>query len=88
MTITYTWRFFTPLIRVLVVDDERAVREALRRALGLEGYSVDVAGVGSEALVMLVETLVAVVLDVMMPKMDGLEVARALREAGDQTRHQ
>src|SRR6266542_6054065 len=72
-------------MRILVVDDDTAVRESLGRALRLEGYQVDLAGDGAEAL----ERLEAngddpdlVVLDVLMPNIDGLEVCRRLRRAG------
>ena len=69
--------------RVLVVDDEPAVREALRRALELEGYSVELAQNGAEALrlVNAIEPDV-VVLDVLMPEVDGLAACRRLREEG------
>ena len=73
-------------MNVLVVDDERAVRSALRRALALEGYRVDEAGDGDAALDFLrARTADAVVLDVLMPGVDGLEVCRRLRAAGDRT---
>src|SRR5215207_5546551 len=73
-------------MRILVVDDEPAVRAALQRALALERYEVDLAADGHEAL----ERLAAfppdaVLLDVAMPRLDGLEVCRRLRAAGDQT---
>jgi two-component system response regulator MprA len=73
-------------MKILVVDDEPAVRESLERALRLDGYEVELAADGGEAL----ETLArrspdAVVLDLMMPKVDGLEVCRRLRAAGDRT---
>jgi two-component system, OmpR family, response regulator MprA len=69
--------------RVLVVDDEPAVREALRRALELEGYSVELAGDGAEALRVIgaIEPDM-VVLDVLMPEVDGLAACRRLREEG------
>jgi two-component system response regulator MprA len=73
-------------MRVLVVDDDRAVRDALRRALALDGYEVDVAEDGHGALRVL--SLVpphAVVLDVLMPDLDGIAVCRRIRQAGDQT---
>ena len=70
--------------RVLVVDDDKAVRESLRRSLEYNGYEVTMAGDGAEALV----TIGAaqpdlVVMDVMMPRLDGLETTRALRQAGN-----
>ena len=74
------------MARVLIVDDEPAVRAALDRALRLDRYEVELAGDGREALDRLAETrLDAIVLDVMMPGIDGLEVCRRLREAGDRT---
>jgi two-component system, OmpR family, response regulator MprA len=70
-------------MKILVVDDERAVRESLRRALELEGYQVDLAGDGEEALERLGGAeeidVDAVILDVLMPGIDGLEVCRLLR---------
>jgi two-component system response regulator MprA len=72
-------------MRILVVDDERAVRDSLRRALTLEGYDVDLAADGDEALARLQSHEVnpdAVVLDVLMPGLDGLEVCRRLRATG------
>jgi two-component system response regulator MprA len=71
-------------MKVLVVDDDRAVREALRRALGLGGYDVQLAEGGAQALELLVRALPdAVVLDVSMPDIDGLEVCRRLRRVGN-----
>src|SRR3954470_4857629 len=73
-------------MRVLVVDDEPALRSAVQRALALERYDVALAQDGREALDRLAaEELDAVVLDVAMPHVDGLEVCRRLREAGDRT---
>jgi two-component system, OmpR family, response regulator MprA len=73
-------------MRILVVDDERAVRDALERALRLEGYEVDTAPDGQEALVSLARRSVdAIVLDVLMPVVDGLETCRTLRRQGDAT---
>jgi two-component system response regulator MprA len=73
-------------MKVLVVDDEPSVRQALERALGLERYDVRSAADGRAALDHLVEHSVdAIVLDVAMPGVDGLEVCRRLRSAGDRT---
>jgi two-component system response regulator MprA len=73
-------------MRVLVVDDEPAVRTALERALVLEGYEVDLASDGGEALhKVAAEAPDALLLDVLMPGVDGLEVARRLRADGDRT---
>ncbi len=72
-------------MKVLVVDDERAVRESLRRALELEGYEIELAADGNEALYR-IETESqpdAVILDVLMPGKDGLEVCRTIRRAGN-----
>ncbi|HEV8248401.1 MAG TPA: response regulator transcription factor [Gaiellaceae bacterium] len=73
-------------MRILVVDDERAVREALERALRLEGYEVDLATDGQEALFSLARRSAdAIVLDVLMPVIDGLETSRRLRRQGNTT---
>jgi two-component system, OmpR family, response regulator MprA len=73
-------------MRILVVDDESAVREAVERALRLDGYEVTLAGDGREALETLDERSPdAVVLDVLMPRLDGLELCRRLRGRGDRT---
>jgi two-component system response regulator MprA len=71
-------------MKILVVDDERAVRESLRRALELEGYEIELAADGEEALLRLgLEPPVdATILDVLMPGIDGLEVCRRLRSSG------
>jgi len=72
--------------RILVVDDEPAVQNALFRALTLEHYDVTPAGDGQEALDQLgVAPFEAIILDIAMPRMDGLEVCRRLREGGDST---
>ncbi|MFF5992292.1 response regulator transcription factor [Prauserella flavalba] len=71
-------------MRILVVDDDRAVRESLRRSLEFNGYQVDVASDGAQALEKVTgDRPDAMVLDVMMPRLDGLEVARRLRSTGD-----
>jgi len=73
-------------VKVLVVDDEPSVRSALQRALALERYEVQLAEDGQQALDTLAEGIVdAIVLDVSMPRIDGLEVCRRLRAAGDRT---
>ena len=72
-------------MRILVVDDEPAVRESLRRALQLEGYEVALATDGRDALEQLdshADDPDAIVLDVAMPDVDGLQVCRTLRRAG------
>jgi two-component system response regulator MprA len=69
-----------------VVDDEPAVRQALDRALRFEGYQTELAEDGPAALSAHAEHPAdAIVLDVAMPRMDGLEVCRRLRHAGDHT---
>ena len=73
-------------MRILVVDDERAVRESLQRALELEGYEIELAADGREALARLENGEPqpdAVILDVLMPVIDGLEVCRRLRRGGN-----
>lgn len=74
------------LARVVVVDDDEALRNAVRRALRLEGYAVELAADGEEALTRLgAVTADLVVLDVLMPGLDGITVCRRLRESGDRT---
>jgi two-component system, OmpR family, response regulator MprA len=71
-------------MRILVVDDDRAVRDALRRALTLGGYEVQLAEDGEQALEQVVQAIPdAVVLDVGLPGIDGLEVCRRLRRLGN-----
>ncbi len=71
-------------VRILVVDDEPAVRESLRRALQLEDYEVELAADGLEALERVrADGVDAVVLDVSMPQLDGLEACRRLRAEGN-----
>ena len=73
-------------MKILVVDDEQAVRDSLRRSLSFNGYSVVLAEDGIQALeVIEKEQPILVILDVMMPRMDGLEVCRHLRSNGDDT---
>ena len=74
------------MAQILVVDDEPAVRRALERALRLENYDIELAADGREALDRLADRPAdAVILDVMMPWIDGLEVCRRMRAAGDRT---
>ncbi|MDT7576378.1 MAG: two-component system, OmpR family, response regulator MprA, partial [Pseudonocardiales bacterium] len=71
-------------MRILVVDDDRAVRESLRRSLAFNGYQVDLANDGLAALeAVTAQRPDAMVLDVMMPRLDGLEVCRRMRAGGD-----
>ncbi|RYC11544.1 response regulator transcription factor [Nocardioides zhouii] len=70
--------------RVLVVDDDRAVRDSLRRSLEFNGYEVVLAADGAEGLVAVgAQHPDVVVIDVMMPRLDGIETTRALRTAGN-----
>ncbi|MEQ0560536.1 response regulator transcription factor [Amycolatopsis sp. NEAU-NG30] len=69
--------------RVLVVDDDETVRDVVRRYLELAGFTVDMAGDGAEGLAKFAACEPdLVVLDVMMPGINGLEVCRRLRQAG------
>ena len=71
---------------ILVVDDDQAVRDSLRRALGMQGYDVELAADGSEALSRLAANGTSVdllIVDVLMPRVDGLEVTRQLRAEGN-----
>ena len=71
-------------VRILVADDDHAVRESLRRSLTFNGYDVDLASDGAEALNAVATTSPdLVLLDVNMPGVDGLEVCRQLRASGD-----
>ncbi|MFI8455608.1 response regulator transcription factor [Kitasatospora sp. NPDC085464] len=71
---------------VLIAEDDRAIRDSLVRALMLEGYRVRIAANGTQTLAVLAEQRPDVlVLDVMMPEPNGLEVCRRLRAAGDRT---
>ncbi|MGH9214265.1 MAG: response regulator transcription factor [Acidimicrobiales bacterium] len=72
--------------RVVVVDDDEALRNAVRRALRLEGYDVAVAADGAEALDQLGGLQAdLIVLDILMPGLDGITVCRRLRQCGDHT---
>ena len=71
---------------ILVVDDDQAVRDSLRRALGMQGYAVELAADGAEALARLAGNGTSVdllIVDVLMPGVDGLEVTRQLRAEGN-----
>ncbi|HYP44955.1 MAG TPA: response regulator transcription factor [Propionibacteriaceae bacterium] len=71
-------------MHILVVDDDQAVRDSLRRSLEYNGYEASVAGDGLEALARLGAIRPdAVIMDVMMPRLDGLETTRMLRAAGN-----
>src|SRR5688500_5460460 len=71
-------------MRILVVDDDRAVRDALRRALTLGGYEVIAAEGGQQALTQTATGVPdAIVLDIGMPDIDGLDVCRRLRRTGN-----
>ena len=80
----WTWCLRPAKPRVLVVDDDKAVRESLRRSLEFNGYDVHLAADGAEALAGIGALAPdVVVMDVMMPRLDGLEATRALRTAGN-----
>jgi two-component system, OmpR family, response regulator MprA len=71
-------------MRILVVDDDPSLRQALKRALRLEGYEVELAADGAEALdAIAADSPDLVVLDVAMPGLDGLDVSRRLRAGGN-----
>ena len=73
-----------PKPRALVVDDDKAVRESLRRSLEFNGYAVSLAGDGAEALALIAASAPdVVIMDVMMPRLNGIEATRALRSAGN-----
>jgi two-component system, OmpR family, response regulator MprA len=72
--------------RLLVVDDDQDVRESLRRALGYAGYAVSTVVNGVDALGTVARTPVdLIIMDVLMPMLDGLDACRALRDRGDDT---
>ncbi len=74
------------MVRVLIAEDDRAVRDSLQRALALEGYDVVAVKDGAEALDHMADNTVDVaLLDVMMPNIDGLTTCRRLRSRGDRT---
>jgi two-component system response regulator MprA len=72
--------------RIVVIDDDESLRNAVRRALRLEGYDVELAGDGEQGLALLAGLSAdLVVLDVLMPVLDGITVCRRLQESGDRT---
>jgi two-component system response regulator MprA len=76
----------TSRFRVLIADDDQAVRDSLERTLRFEGYAVDIAADGVDALARAADTPPDLfILDVTMPTMGGLEACRQLRAAGDRT---
>ena len=76
----------TSAVKILVIDDEPAVRDALQRALRTSGYTVSTAVDGQDGLDTLArERPDLVVLDVFMPRLDGFETCRSMRAAGDRT---
>jgi two-component system response regulator MprA len=84
--VLFTFARQHPHMRLLVVDDDPSVREALALVLDLGGFSVTTAIDGREAIRMLsVASPDAVILDVLMPGLDGLEVCRRMRATGDRT---
>ncbi len=81
--VAFTRRCQNVPVRILVVDDDPGVRKAVGRALAFEGYDVDEAADGAQAIeLVLTTTPDAIVLDVGMPRLDGLEVCRRLRADG------
>jgi len=70
--------------RILVVEDERSILSAIRRGMAFEGYTVDVAETGTQALDIVRDRLPdLIVLDIMLPGIDGIEVCRRIRAAGE-----
>jgi two-component system response regulator MprA len=70
--------------RILVVEDERSILSAIRRGMAFEGYTVEVAETGNQALDIVRDRLPdLIVLDIMLPGIDGLEVCRRIRAAGE-----
>lgn len=68
---------------IIVIDDDEKITSMLKRALAFEGYSVLIANDGAEGLkILLAQVPNLIILDVMMPKIDGFEVCRRIRESG------
>ncbi len=81
---TPEYRIWDRTMRILVVDDDPEIVSFVKRGLIYDGYDVDTAGDGSEALAKALEVEPdLVILDIMMPGIDGIEVSRRLRQAGD-----
>src|SRR3954463_14667334 len=75
-----------PLVRVLIVEDEKKVASAVRRGLAAEGFAVDVALTGTDGLWMATEhPYDVIVLDIMLPGLNGYRVCEKLRDAGNWT---
>src|SRR6267143_1924560 len=73
-------------MRVLIVEDEKRVAASVRRGLEAEGFAVDVAATGTDGHWMATESSYdVIVLDILLPGMNGYEVCRKLREAGNWT---
>ena len=66
--------------KILIIDDEKELRNGIRGLLGNDNYSIDEAGTGTEGLALLTDDTVLVILDIMMPGMDGIEVCKRIRE--------
>jgi two-component system response regulator MprA len=82
--VALSYRLNSGFMRIVVVDDDRGVRESLRRSLEFNGYTVELAEDGQQAMDVVARRRPdAMVLDMMMPRVDGLEVCRRLRGAGD-----
>lgn len=70
--------------RILVVEDERSILSAVRRGMAFEGYTVEVAETGNQALDIVRDRMPdLIVLDIMLPGIDGIEVCRRIRAAGE-----
>jgi len=78
----------TPSSYVAIVDDDGAIRSSLGRALRMEGYTVELFDDGTSALKSIqLRAPDAIILDLQLPDVDGLEVCRRIRRSGDTTAH-